>query len=251
MKARAPALTLAGLLFLAAAVSAQTPLYRPASPAVGISFLVAEPIGEFSDFVNAGFGAEFSGRIPLEPQGLVSLRGDLGFLIYGYESKRVCFDGVGCRVQARLQTSNSIFFGGIGPELALPLDWMRPYVNAFLGFGYFNTTSSLESIWGDDDSFSTQNLGDGTFSWGLGGGLELNVHQGRVPISINLGAKYHENGVMEYLTEGDILDHPDGSITLFPILSEANFISYRIGISIGIPRGGEDEEGFRRERRHW
>lgn len=243
MSARITALALAGLILFTSAASAQ--IRRNPAPAggVGISFLVAEPLGEFSDFVDAGYGAELSGRLALDPMGLVSLRGDLGFLIYGYESKRVCFDGVGCRVQARLETSNNIFYGGVGPELGLPLGWARPYLNASLGFGYFNTTSNLENLWGDEDLFDTENFGDGSFSWGVGWGLEMNVHRGRVPVGINLGARFHENGVMEYLTRGDIVDHPDGSITLYPIRSEANLISYRIGVSIGIPRGGgEDEE---------
>jgi hypothetical protein len=212
MNVRVSTLALTGLLVLSTSLSAQTLRYQPPRAAAGVSFLIAEPTGEFSDFVN-----EFWGRLALEPSGLVSLRGDFGFAIYGYESKRVCFDGVGCRVQARLETSNSIFFGGIGPELALPLDWARPYVNAFLGFGYFSTSSSLESLWGDEDSFPTENLGDGTFSWGWGGGMELYVHQGRVPIAINLGARYHENGVMEY----------------------------RIGVSIGIGGRRDDDEHHR------
>jgi hypothetical protein len=206
--------------------------------AVGINFLVGDPLGEFSDYVDAGFGAEFYGRFPLEPQGLVSLRADLGFMIYGYESSRVCFEGVGCRVQARLQTTNNIFYGGIGPELALPLNGFRPYVNASLGFGYFNTTSSLESLWGEEDSFSTENLGDGAFSLGIGWGMEINLHRGRIPVFLNLGGRYHKNGVMTYLTEGDIQDNPDGSITLFPVVSEADLVSYRVGVTIGIPRGG-------------
>lgn len=233
-----PALALAGVLASGSRIQAQHVRHGAPAAVLGISFLVGDPLGAFSDYVDDGFGAEFFGRFPLEPQGLVSLRAELGFLIYGYESKRVCFEGVGCRVQARLQTTNNIFYGGIGPELGLPLDWVRPYVNASLGFGYFNTRSSLESLWGEEDLFSTENLGDGTFSVGVGWGLEMNVHRGRVPVAINLGARYHKNGTMEYLTEGDILDHPDGSITLFPIVSEANLITYRVGVTVGIPRGG-------------
>jgi hypothetical protein len=207
-----------------------------------MSFLVGQPTGDFSRFVGTGYGAEFFGRYPLEPQGLVSLRADLGFLIYGYESSRVCFDGIGCRVQGRLQTSNGIFFGGIGPELALPLDRVRPYVNTILGFGYFSTTSSLESLWGVENDLVTENLGDGTFSWAIGGGVEVNVKAGRTPIDLNLGVRYHENGVVKYLREGDIVDHPDGSVTLFPIVSEANLISFRIGLTVGISRGGGPQQ---------
>lgn len=250
MFARAPALALAGLLTVTTALSAQHAQFRPANAGVSVNFLMAEPLGEFSEFVNQGYGAEFSGRIPLDPVGVISLRADLGFLIYGYESTRVCFGGVGCRVEARLETTNNIFYGGVGPELALPLNWLRPYVNASMGFGYFNTTSNLESLWGDEDTFNTENFGDGNLSWGVGWGLEMNLSQGRVPVALNLGARYHKNGVMEYLTEGDIVDNPDGSITMFPVLSEANLISYRIGITIGIPMGRDDDRRDR-GRRHW
>ena len=245
MKASSYLPALAGYLVFAGAVSAQPGPYGAPASAVGINFLVGDPIGEFSDFVDIGYGAEVFGRIPLEPEGLVSLRGDLGFLIYGYESFRVCIDGFGCRVQGRLQTSNGIFYGGIGPELALPLDGMRPYLNAYVGFGYFSTSSSIESPWGYESQFLTENLGDGTFSWGMGGGLEVNLHPGRVPIDLNLGMRYHDNGVVRYLTKGDILDHPDGSITLFPVVSEANLMSYRIGLTVWLPRGGGNEGGPR------
>jgi hypothetical protein len=228
------------LAFLTPALAAQEDWFARPRANVGVNFIVSDPVGEFDQFVGTGLGADFFGRLPMDPMGFLSLRGDLGFLIYGYEAQRVCFQGVGCRVQARLQTTNNIFFGGIGPELAIPLERARPYVHAFFGFSYFNTTSSLEDLWGDDSGFDTENFGDGTMSWGFGGGLEMNVARGRVPIDLNLGFRYHENGRVEYLTKGDIVDNPDGSVTLYPVLSEANLMSYHFGVSIGIPRGRDD-----------
>jgi hypothetical protein len=204
-----------------------------------MNLLAADPVGEFDQFVGAGFGADFFGRLPMDPSGILSLRADLGFLIYGYESKRVCFEGVGCRVRADLETFNNIFFGGIGPELALPLPGARPYVHAFWGFSYFNTTSSLGDDWGHDSEFTTENYGDGTMAWGVGGGIELALHRGRTPIALNVGFRYHENGRVRYLTEGDIVDNPDGSITMYPVRSEGNLITYQLGISVGLPRGDD------------
>ena len=238
MLSRIPILLLAGLLFPASVLVSQEEDFPRPGGHVGINLMAGDPVGEFDEFVGAGFGADFWGRLPMDPRGVLSLRADLGFLIYGYESKRVCFDGVGCRVQARLQTTNNIFFGGIGPELALPLPRARPYVHAFWGFSYFNTSSSLEDLWGGESHFNTENYGDGTFAWGLGGGLELNLSRGRVPIDLNVGFRYHENGRVRYLTEGDIVDNPDGSVTLYPVSSEANLLAYHLGVSIGIPRGG-------------
>ena len=248
MFARTPVLAFLGLIFLTPALSAQEDWFAQPRAHVGVNFIVGDPVGEFDDFVGTGLGADFFGRLPLDPLGVLSLRGDLGFLVYGYESKRVCFEGVGCRVQARLQTTNNIVFGGIGPELALPLRGARPYVHAFMGFSYFNTSSSLEDLWGHDSDFTTENLGDGTVSWGVGGGLELNLRRGRTPIDLNLGVRYHENGRVKYLTEGDIVDNPDGSVTIYPILSEANLMSYHFGVSIGIPRRSDDSRGRRHKR---
>jgi len=246
MSARPYLLAVLGLFFLSVPLSAQEE-WRPLPRGyVGVNLIAGDPVGEFDEFVGASIGADFFGRLPLDPNGFLSLRADLGFLVYGHESKRVCFEGVGCRVQARLQTTNNIFFGGLGPELAVPLPRARPYVNALLGFSYFNTSSSLEDLWGGESSFTTENYGDGTLSWGVGGGLDLNVKRGRTPVGLTFGVRYLSNGRMEYLTEGDIVDNPDGSITLYPVLSEANLMTYHLGVSIGIPRGG-DGEG----RRHW
>ncbi len=243
MSARTPVLAFLGLFLLPPVIGAQESWFAPPRANVGVNLIVGDPVGEFDDFVGTGVGAEFFGRLPLDPLGVLSLRGDLGFLVYGYESKRVCFEGVGCRINARLQTTNNIAFGGIGPELALPMRGARPYVHAFMGFAYFNTSSSLEDLWGNDADFTTENFGDGTFSWGVGGGLELSLKRGRVPIDLNLGVRFHDNGRVEYLTKGDIVDNADGSVTLYPILSEANLMTYRFGISIGIPRGGDDSQG--------
>ena len=245
MSARTALLPLFGLLGLLLAVpssvlSAQEDWYPPPRAHVGINFVVGEPIGEFADFVGVGAGADLFGRLPMDPDGVLSFRGDLGFLIYGHESKRVCFEGVGCRVQGRLQTDNSIFYGGIGPELAIPMRNLRPYVHPFVGFAYFSTTSSLEDDWGEDNLFETENFGDGGFLWGIGGGLEWSLSQGPTRIDLNLGARYHHHGVMEYLTKGDIVDNSDGSITMYPVVSEANLMSYHLGVTIGFPRWGGD-----------
>lgn len=253
MFARTRFLLPAGLLFLAGALNApslfaQEEWYGPPKASVGLNLIVSDPVGEFDRFVGAGGGADFFGRLPMDPRGVLSLRADLGFLIYGHESKRVCFEGVGCRVQARLETNNSIFFGGIGPELAIPMRRARPYVNVLAGFSYFSTSSSLNGLSGEESLFDTENFGDGGFSWGLGGGLEMNLSNGRTRVDLNLGARYHHHGVMDYLTKGDIVDNPDGSVTLYPNRSEANFISYQLGISIGLPRGGADESDWGHDR---
>ena len=71
----------------------------------------------------------------------------------------------------------------------------------------------------------------------VGGGLRFRLGGPR-SILLDLGAEYHRNGVAEYLREGDIVDNPDGTITILPNRSEANVVTLRIGVSMGFGRGG-------------
>jgi hypothetical protein len=70
-----------------------------------------------------------------------------------------------------------------------------------------------------------------------GGGFLIPLSMRRTPVLLDLGATFHRNGEATYLRKGSIRDNPDGSITIDPIRSEANFITYRIGVSIGVPTG--------------
>ena len=48
---------------------------------------------------------------------------------------------------------------------------------------------------------------------------------------------YGHESTATYLVEGDIIDQPDGGIVLNPRRSDANLGTFRIGGSLGIPRG--------------
>lgn len=116
-------------------------------------------------------------------------------------------------------------------------------MNASVGFAWFGTRSSLAGEADYDDFASTTNLSDLVAATRLGAGLRIRVKGGRKPIAVDLGVERHQNGVAEFLTEGDIVDHPDGSVTLHANRSEANLMAFRVGISIGVPR---DRDGRRR-----
>jgi hypothetical protein len=209
----------------------------------GLALAVAQPVGEFSDYVGAGGGLQGFFRVGLDPRGIVSLRVTGGFLQYGSETKRVCLSTtVGCRIEVDLTTSNNIILFGVGPELAVPIGRVRLYGNATAGLGYFSTDSSVKGATGGQDSFaSTNNYGDGGFAWTGGGGIEVRVAQPKgVPISIDFGLSHQGNGRREYLTEGGITDRPDGSIVLDVKRSDADFILWRIGVSVGIRPAIED-----------
>jgi hypothetical protein len=201
---------------------------------VDVSFVGVDPIGEMGRYVSAGGGIQVGGAIAPERNSPIRLRSDFGFIVYGYESRRVCLsETVGCRIELDLNTTNAIFYGGVGPEIVLARGPVEPYVHAQMGFSYFVTTSSLRSTWEWEDFATTTNFDDVMWSWRAGGGMRVRLSGGRSPVYLDLGVERHQNGLADFLTEGDIEDHPDGSITLYPNRSEANMVVFRVGASIG------------------
>lgn len=203
---------------------------------VDIGLIGADPVGELGSYVDAGGGIQFGAAIPLDGRrGHVRLRTDFGFIVYGYESKRVCLGApVGCRIELDLNTTNGVFFGGVGPEVVLARGSVEPYVNASMGFSYFVTTSALESSWDWEEFATTTNFDDFLWSWRAGAGMRVRVKGGYKPVWVDLGMEHHRNGLADFLTEGDIEDHPDGSITLYPNRAEANMTVFRVGVAIAV-----------------
>lgn len=237
-----PALAALGLalvmgLLAAGPVEAQTPEEWEAPRLfAGGSFVVAQPLGEFSDYVDVGFGVQGFFRGAVDPAGILSIRGDVSVLTYGRETKRVCLGGgVGCRIEVDLTTSNNIILGSLGPELALPAGPFRLYGHVGVGFSWFATDSQVSGSLQDQQPFaSSRNQSDGGFAWNGGGGIQLQVSGGRTPVALDFGVTHQTNGRREYLTEGGIVDLPDGSIQLNTILSDADFLIWRLGVSVGL-----------------
>ncbi len=210
-----------------------------------IAGIGAEPVGEFANNIEDGWGIAIGGRFPIDLAGVVSMRVDMGFINYGHERLYGC--SFTCRVGFDVNTNNNILFAGVGPELAAPMGPVRPYVGLVGGVGYFVTTSSMS---GSDDWHhfaNSTNYDDVVMQRRGRGGLQLRLAGGRTPVYLDVGGEYHANGIAEYLGEGDIEDHPDGSITIFPRRTEANLWTFRLGVSIGLR--GEDDKPRRRGRR--
>jgi hypothetical protein len=211
---------------------------RPVVVFGGVSGQYARTVGEFRDYVRGGVGLNLELVWPVVTGSPLALRGDGGFIVYGSERSRVCLGGgVGCRIELDLTTTNSIAYLSVGPQLMLQSGAVRPYANAGVGFAYFGTSSDVRGSGGQQDSFaSTTNFDDVTFQWGGGGGLLIPLGRGATPVMLDLGARYHGNGRVEYLREGDIEDLPDGSLVFTPTRSEANLVTFRIGIVAGVRR---------------
>ncbi|HSM04245.1 MAG TPA: hypothetical protein VK858_06475 [Longimicrobiales bacterium] len=226
----------------AEAAQAQVRTARLPHSYLDLEFMGANPVGEFGQLVGDGWGGQAAFRHRLAGSPLL-LRIDGGFLVYGYERIGVCYaTPYGCRIGADVTTTNTVGFMGVGPEIA-GTGPVAPYVFGTFGFSYFSTQSSLDS--GDpyyDDLFDTRHFSDMVMALRAGGGIRFHFG-GPGSVALDLGAEYHRNGVAEYLVEGDIVDNPDGSITLYPNRSEANLMSFRVGITIPFGGGGDDRHG--------
>jgi hypothetical protein len=234
--------TLAALLVLGTLASAPPPAgaqygfgVGPARVALGGGVSVAQPVGEFKNYVDNGFGGGGHFMYRVDPRGYFALRADIGFLVYGHETIRVGLPGAG-RVELDVSTSNNIFTYSIGPQLMVPTGPIRPYVNATVGGAYFYTQSSVGGSDNAADFASTRNFDDNVPSYGYGGGIFVPFAVRNADISLDLGARFIRNGHTRYLREGGIEDLPTGGYVVSPTESETDFVLYHLGVSVGLRR---------------
>lgn len=227
---------LAAGLLVSAAVTLQAQGLRVAPRALlGISGTLGRPVGEFQQFVGWGGGLDGYGLIPLPGSSSMGLRVEGSLLIYGHESYRTPFSSTVRRVTVDVNTDNFIFGLGVGPQLTLGHGRIRPYLFGTAGLSYFATISSVEGTADfDDDGFSSTNFDDFTFALNGGGGLLIGLSRGRHPVSLDLSAVTRYNGEAVYMRRGGIIERADGSLTLETIRSQANLVSFRVGIAIGL-----------------
>jgi hypothetical protein len=200
-----------------------------------VHLLVAQPLGEFKEYIDWGGGIGGELLFAFDRQGALGLRIDLAYLIYGHESKRIPLGPQLGRISVDVNTSNNIFVLGIGPQVMLPSGTIRPYLNGTVGLSYFFTESSVEGSANFEPFASTTNFDDATFAWTAGGGLYIPLKRsGRHPLSLDLGAQYHGNGEVHYLREGSIREDGTGQIFFDPIRSQTNLITYKLGVTIGL-----------------
>ena len=237
----APLLAVAALAATVTVAGAQTnddtiELQRPIRGAVGGNVYYAKPVGEFSQFINRGYGGAAHATIHVGPSNAVGLRIDASYLNYGRETVHdICALPGNCRVVVDVTTTNNIAFFGAGPQFMVADGPIRPYVAGQLGWTFIWTNSSIEDADDDDSSvLDSQNISDNTFSYGGLGGILVPVSSGRNPVSLDFGVRYLRNGSVRYLREGDIIDDGNGAPILNVQRSRADLVTYYLGVSIGL-----------------
>lgn len=156
-------------------------------------------------------------------------------------------------LDVRARTTNSIVSAGIGPQIYLLTGAVRPYVFGTVGFTSFVTATRTRANatsprWhGNEDPYaSSLDIDDVGMALSAGGGLSIKVKQG---IALDIAAVYQHNGIAEYMTQGyrdpahvdwnrwyrDTLRDRryDRDRIGEPVVSEANLVSWRIGVTVG------------------
>jgi len=192
---------------------------------VGLGLIVAQPVGDFANFVNVGAGLAGHGVWTPDPGGTLGIRADGSFIVYGNERRHY---GLVPLVDVGVTTTNLIAGLQIGPQVTVGRGSLQAYGFGQLGFSYFGTTSSVDGGYGN-----TTNYDDVAFATAVGGGLLLQVSHGRHPVAMDFGARYLHNGRARYLTEGSIRV-TGNSVFISPIESQANLVVYQVGVTVGL-----------------
>ncbi len=194
------------------------------------------PLGDFRSHVDLGGGAGGGGVLFLGGNRLAGLRMEGSFLIYGAERARVPLSPTVSFVDVERETTNSILAAGLGPQVYLGTGQIRPYFYGTVGFSAFVTSTSVSGMYQQEPFASTTNHSDFQLAFTGGGGLSVRIREGPNPLSLDLSASYRYNGVTEYLANGtDNLERlRGGDWVAHPITSEANLMTYRVGISAGV-----------------
>ncbi|HKK09099.1 MAG TPA: hypothetical protein VKA44_09455, partial [Gemmatimonadota bacterium] len=172
---RAGAALAAGLLAVLPQAARAQGSPGPVRGRLGIGLEVAKPVGEFSDYVDAGGGLRGFGLLALDPAGVFGLRLDGSFVIYGHQSRRVPLSPTVPLIDVDVNTDNQIIFGSLGPQITFPIGPVRPFLRGGLGVSYFATTSSAKGTSSSGSFASTTNLHDTQFALEGGGGVWIHL----------------------------------------------------------------------------
>ena len=239
VRANLGALALVAFL-LAPNVQAQDGTESAIRPQGSINFLVGVPQGAFRDNVDdLGFGIDVFGGLGIG-QAPVVIGLDFGFLIYGRERRREPFSNTIPDVTVEVETTNNIVQSHFVLRLQPPNGMVRPYADGLVGFKYLFTQTRIESERFQDEEpiASSTNFDDFALSYGIGGGLDIDVYRPGAEeetdlraVAIHIGVQYLLGSEADYLQEGSIR-RVNGSVTFDVERSRTTFLEPYLGVSV-------------------
>ena len=207
----------------------------------GAAGLYGQPLGEFGENVKRGFGLDGFGTLAIDQRGIFSLRAELGYLQYATNSEYFLVNTGFDLLELESETKSGVLTMGIGPQLMAPSGAIRPYVAGTVGFARFATETAINlpaeySETGEEESLDQQTISsDFILSIGASAGVAIAIPAlARSGVLIDLGARYHRNGLARYVSPEGVEYNGTGTPIVTATESEADFIVYRIGIVVPI-----------------
>jgi len=241
-------LAVAALLLVPALQPGRAQLISPIAPAgtsarhsAGIAFIVGQPLGDFSKNVSNGFGLDGMGTLGLDSRGIFSIRAQLGWLQYSRKTETFFVPGAFGLLELESETKSGVLTVGVGPQLMAPSGNARPYVAGTIGLARFSTTTAINVPADQSNTGTTEQLADETISsdnllsltGAAGVAFKLSIF-GNSGVMADLGVRYVHNGLAKYVSSDGVQYNGTGSPTITPTTSEADFITYRLGVVIPI-----------------
>lgn len=239
----APIVFLTTLLETSQAQEIEGPV-PPATIQAGVGLLGGFPVGEFGDNVTnpgGGISGHIGYRIPTSPA-IIGL--DVGYLIYGRESRRERFSLTIPDVTVDVITDNSIILANFFVRFQPREGVMRPYIEGLVGFHYLFTKTSIQNIptLYRDNIASSTNFDDAAFTYGGGGGVMIRVYDGQEKrrrragavqsVSLDFRVRYLDGSRASYLKKASDVIRQSGQVLLNITRSRTNVVTAFIGAAI-------------------
>jgi opacity protein-like surface antigen len=190
----------------------------------GVYFLTFVPRGEFSENLGNSYGAGMQGLVRIGSSPFM-VGGDLALVIYGDERR------LDPTISERVTTSNYILLPHFVLRAQPRLGVIRPYVEGLIGLKYLWTESSTSEVDIDGNVINDVNLSDTSFSYGVGGGLQISPTKTRESrFMLDIGVRWLRGGRAEYLREGSIRG-VNGSVVYDVLSSRTDALAVRAGVT--------------------
>ncbi len=206
----------------------------------GLGFSIGSPQGEFRDNVGRnGFGGTIEGfyRPSISP---VAFGLSLSFLNYGSDSRVEPLSTTIPDLKVQVDNDNNIVSGDVVLRYRQPGSFIRPYIDALLGFRYLYTSTSIQedTKWGGGEEIaSSTNFDDMTFEYGAGAGVMVQLYRfenfdkkgSGADLMIDLRCRYIDGGEAEYLKKGSIR-REDGKTSYDVMKSRTDMLLFTLGL---------------------
>ncbi len=202
-------------ILISVSASAQHFGHRPFS--FEIDFAVGTPQGTFMQELERnsyGLDMSFTYQVPDSP---VHIGMGLTYQNFGWRERYTNIYGIP-EVDLKVRTTNNMVTPHLIMRIESPTQGFRPFVEGTLGFNYLFTESSLLDDWDDEEIASDINHDYLTSSFGLGGGVKIDLYEGLdddgdfFGVSMVVRSRLNLGGEALYMKEGDLERTSDGVI---------------------------------------